>query len=173
MEKAMTKVGSFWISKKAKKEFSNIADDLSSISGAVEEKAKRVIDKLKGNPPKALPDLLREHNLPPGLFPRNITCYELDASRSKLVVHLPSACEASFKDGSAVRYAKRVKGTLSRGKLEGIEGMKTKVLVWVKVTGVAVESHKSNKIWVTAGVKKPRPRDAYETARDAIPVDEF
>ncbi|XP_030521831.1 uncharacterized protein At5g01610-like [Rhodamnia argentea] len=173
MEKAMTKAGSFWISKKAKQEISNIAGDLSSISGAVEEKAKWVVNKLKGKPPKALPDLLREHNLPPGLFPRNITCYELDASRSKLVVHLPSACEASFKDRSAVRYANRVKGTLSRGKLARIEGMKTKVLVWVKVTGVAVEGHNSDKVWFMAGVKKSRPRDAYETVRDAIQVDEF
>ncbi|XP_030472987.1 uncharacterized protein At5g01610-like [Syzygium oleosum] len=174
MEKAMTKVGSFWIAKKAKQEFSNIAGDLSSISGTVEEKAKWVINKLKGKPPKALPDLLREHNLPPGLFPQNITCYELDASRSKLVVYMPSACEASFKDGSIVRYASRVKGTLSRGKLAGIEGMKTKVLVWVKIAGVAVESHKSDKIWFTAGgVKKSRPRDAYEMARDAVRVDEF
>ncbi|KAL3716543.1 hypothetical protein ACJRO7_008183 [Eucalyptus globulus] len=173
MEKAMTKVGTFWMAKKAKQEFSNIADDLSSISGTVEEKAKWVINKLKGKPPKLLPDLLREQNLPAGLFPRNVTCYELDASSSKLVVYLPSACEASFKDGSVVRYANRVKGTVSRGKLAGIEGMKTKVLVWVKVTSVAVESHKSDKIWLTAGVKKPRPRDAYEMARDAICVDEF
>ncbi|KAF8005703.1 hypothetical protein BT93_K0094 [Corymbia citriodora subsp. variegata] len=173
MEKAMSKVGTFWISKKAKQEFSNIAGDISAISGTVEEKAKWVIDKLKGKPPKPLPDLLREHNLPSGLFPRNVTCYELDASRSKLVVYLPSPCEASFKDGSVVRYASRVKGTISKGKLVGIEGMKTKVLVWVKVTGVAVEGHKSDKIWFTAGVKKSRPRDAYESARDAIRVDEF
>jgi hypothetical protein len=29
MEKALTKVGSFWISKKAKEEISNITEDLS------------------------------------------------------------------------------------------------------------------------------------------------
>lgn len=127
----------------------------------------------KGKPAKPLPDFLREHNLPPGLFPQNITCYEYDESRSKLVVYLPCTCEVSFKDSSIIRYATRVKATLARGKLSGIEGMKTKVLVWVKVTGVSVEGYKSDKVWFTAGVKKSRPKDAYEMARDAVKVQEF
>ncbi|KAF9626459.1 hypothetical protein IFM89_034393 [Coptis chinensis] len=178
MEKALTKVGSikvgsFWISKKAKEEISNISEDLSSFSNTVEEKAKWIFNKLKGKPQKSLPDLLREYNLPPGLFPRNITCYEFDESKAKLIVYLPSTCEVSFKDLSVIRYATRVKGTLMRGKLTGVEGMKTKLLVWVKVTNVAVESYKSDKIWFTAGVKKSRPRDAYELTRDAVRVEEF
>lgn len=120
-----------------------------------------------------MPDLLRDYNLPTGLFPRNVTCYEFDEPKGKLVVHLPSPCEVSCKDSSVVRYANRVKATLSRGKLTGIEGMKTKVLVWVKVTGVNVETYKSDKVWFTAGVKKSRPRDAYESAREAVKVEEF
>uniref|UniRef100_A0A5B6ZJE8 DUF538 family protein n=1 Tax=Davidia involucrata TaxID=16924 RepID=A0A5B6ZJE8_DAVIN len=178
MEKALTKVGSlksgtFWVSKKAKEEISNITQDLSTFSNTVEEKAKWIFNKLKGKPLKALPDLLRDYNLPPGLFPQNITCYEFDESKGKLIVYLSSPCEVCFKDSSVVRYATRVKGTLSRGKLTGIEGMKTKVLVWVKVTSVAVESYKSDKVWFTAGVKKSRPKDAYEMPRDAIKVEEF
>lgn len=126
-----------------------------------------------GKPPKSLPDLLREYGLPQGLFPRNIICYEFDESTLKLTVHLPSACEISFKDSSVLRYAKRIKCTLLRGKLSGIEGMKTKVLVWVKVTQVSVESYKSDKICFMAGMKKLRPKDAYEMPRDSIKVDEF
>ncbi|KAL5544554.1 hypothetical protein UlMin_008338 [Ulmus minor] len=173
MDKALTKVGSFWISKKAKEEISNITEDLSSLSNTVEEKAKWIFNKLKGKPQKALPDLLREYNLPPGLFPRNITCYEFDIPKGKLIVYLSSPCEVSFKDSSVIRYATRIKGTLSRGKLNGIEGMKTKVLVWVKVTSVAVESYKSDKVWFTAGVKKSRTKDAYEMPKEAIKVEEF
>ncbi|KAM0961602.1 hypothetical protein FF1_020980 [Malus domestica] len=178
MEKALTKVnslkvGSLWISKKAKEEFSNISDDLSTFSNTVEEKAKWVFNKLKGKPPKSLPDLLREYNLPPGLFPQNITCYEFDETKSKLIVYMPSACEVSFKDSSVMRYATRVKAILLRGKLTGIEGMKTKVLVWVKVTCVVVESSKSDKVWFTAGVKKSRPKDVYITPRDSVKVEEF
>nr|GMD32609.1 uncharacterized protein At5g01610 [Ipomoea batatas] len=180
MEKALSKVGSikagtFWVSKKAKQEISNISQDLSSLTNTVEEKAKWVFNKLKGKPTKSLADLLREHNLPVGLFPQNITCYEYDEVTCKLVVHLPYPCELCFKDSSVIRYSgRRVKATLSRGKLAGVEGMKTKVLVWVKVTSISVESYKSDKVWfVAAGVKKSRPRDAYESPRDAIKVDEF
>lgn len=72
-----------------------------------------------------------------------------------------------------MRYATRVKGTLSRGKLTGIDGMKTKVLVWVKVTSINVESYKSDKVWFIAGVKKSRSKDAYEMPRDAVKVEEF
>ncbi|XP_043706683.1 uncharacterized protein At5g01610 [Telopea speciosissima] len=178
MEKALTKVGSlkagsFWISRKAKEEISNITEDITSISNTVEEKAKWIFNKLKGKPSKALPDLLREYNLPSGLFPRNITCYEFDESKAKLIVYLPSTCEISYKDSSVIRYATRVKGVLTRGKLSSVEGMKTKVLVWVKVTNVTVESSKSDKVWFTAGVKKSRPKEAYEIPRDAIKVEEF
>ncbi|PKI77966.1 hypothetical protein CRG98_001586 [Punica granatum] len=161
------------MSQKAKQEISHITDDLSSLSSTVEEKAKWFINKLKGKPSKALTDLLRDYNLPPGLFPQNIICYEFDETKGKLIVYLPSPCEVCFKNSSVVRYANRVKATLSRGKLTAIEGMKTKVLVWVKVTGINMESYKSDKIWFTAGVKKSQPRDAYELARNAVKVEEF
>ncbi|KAF7809073.1 DUF538 family protein [Senna tora] len=180
MEKALTKVsslkvglGSSWITKKAKEEFTNISEDITTFSSTVEEKAKWIFNKLKGKPLKSLPDLLREYNLPPGLFPQNIICYEFDETKGKLIVYLPSPCEVSFKDSSALRYATRVKGVLTRGKLTGIEGLKTKVIVWVKVTSVAVEGHKSDKVWFTAGVKKSRSKDVYDTPRDAVRVSEF
>ncbi|KAK8686207.1 hypothetical protein V6N13_125234 [Hibiscus sabdariffa] len=90
------------------------------------------------------------------------------------MVYLPTACEVSFKDASTVRYASRVKATLSKGKLSGVEGMKTKVLVCVKVTGVSVESYKSDKVWFMAsGVKKSRSKDAYQLPLDSFRVDEF
>ena len=127
---------------------------------------------LTGKPPKTLPDLLKEYNLPQGLFPQNITCYEFDETKSRLIVHLPYPCEVSFKDSSVVRYATRVKAILLRGKLMGIEGMKTKTLVWVKVTSVAVEGNKSEKVSFMAGVKKSRSRDAYDAPRDAVRVEE-
>lgn len=123
-----------------------------------------------GKPLKSLPDLLKEYNLPPGLFPQNIICYEFDETKNKLTVFFSSPCEVTFKDGSAIRYATRVKGILLRGKLMGVEGMKTKVLVWVKVTTISVESSKSDKLWFTAGVKKSRSKNVYDTPHDAIKV---
>lgn len=145
------------------------------MSNTVEEKAKLFIKKLKGKSAKPLPDLLREYHLPSGLFPRNITCYEFDNSSRKLVVHLPnSASEVCFKDSSVLRYSSRVKATLARGKLTAVEGMKSKAMVWVKVSGVTVDSYRSDKVcFVTAGVKKSRDRDAYEVAREAVQVEQF
>lgn len=87
-------------------------------------------------------------------------------------MYLQSACEVSFKDSSVVRYANRVKGVVGKGKLKGIEGMKTKVLVWVKVTAVAVEGYKSDKVCFMVGVQKSRPKDAYDTPHDAVKVSE-
>nr|AFK39113.1 unknown [Lotus japonicus] len=121
MEKALTKVSSLkvglgdsWFSKKAKEEFSNISQDISTFSSTVEEKAKWVFNKLKGKPLKSLPDLLREYNLPPGLFPQNVICYEFDEVKGKLIVYLPSACEVSFKDSSV-----EVRDPSQRGSYEG------------------------------------------------------
>ncbi|OWM90394.1 hypothetical protein CDL15_Pgr014696 [Punica granatum] len=111
-------------------------DLIMCLSSTVEEKAKWLINKLKGKPSQALTDLLRDHHLPPGLFPQSITCYEFEGTKGKLIVYLPSSCEVRFENSSVVRYANRVKAILSRGKLTAIEGMKTKVLVWVKVTGI-------------------------------------
>lgn len=178
MEKALVKVGSiksgsFWLSKKAKEEFNNISQDLSTVSNVVEEKAKWIFNKLKGMPPKTLPDLLREYNLPSGLFPQNITCYEFDEPKSRLTVHLPFPCEIIFKDSSVVRYSPRVKCILLKGKLIGVEGIKTKVLVWVKVTSVAIEGNRGEKVCFTAGVKKSRPKDAYSVPQEGVRIDEF
>lgn len=133
-----------------------------------------LVSSTTGKPVKNLPDLLREYNLPAGLFPENITAYEFDETKSRLTVHLPFVCEVSFKDSFIVRYATRVKCILLRGKLMGIEGMKTKVvLVWVKLTNVAVEGNKSEKISFTAGVKKSRPKAAYVVPLEAVRVEEF
>jgi hypothetical protein len=63
-----------------------------------------------------------------------------------------------------------VTGYLEKGKFSDIEGLKTKVLVWTKVTAIKTEGPK---VHFTAGVKKTRSRDAYEVVRDGIPIDKF
>ncbi|XP_073525366.1 uncharacterized protein [Phyllobates terribilis] len=178
MEKALTtmssiKVGSLWISKKAQQEIAHLPADLSSITSTVEKKAKWVFSKLKGKTQKELAEFLRDYNLPAGIFPSNIIGYEFDESTSKLVVHMSSPCESSFKDSSVLRYSNRVKATVSRGKLSGIEGMKTKVIVWVKITSISLETYKSDKLWFTAGVNKCRAKDVYDFPKLATKVDEF
>ncbi|CAH9087225.1 unnamed protein product [Cuscuta epithymum] len=181
MEKALSivslgskKASSFWLTKKAKEELNNITKDFNAVTNTVEETAKMLFEKLKGMPQESLSDLLKRHNLPVGLFPEKIISFEYDKLTSKLIVHLPSPCEVTFGDRSAVRYSTRVKAILRNNKLTDVEGMRIKVLLWVNVTGVYVEGLKSDKVcFITAGVTKSRPMAVYNYHGKAAIVAEF
>ncbi|KAJ6822890.1 uncharacterized protein M6B38_385610 [Iris pallida] len=114
--------------------------------------------------------ILREYDLPVGVFPRDATNYEFNEETKRLTVFIPSVCEVGYKDSSVLRFSTSVSGYLEKGKLVDVEGMKTKVLIWAKVTCVSTEGAK---VHFTAGVKKTRKRDAYEVLRDGISVDKF
>lgn len=117
-----------------------------------------------------LPELLKEYGLPVGIFPRDATNYEFNEETGKLTVFIPSICEVGYKDSSVLRFFTTVTGYLEKGKLAEIEGMKTKVMIWVKVTAISAEG---SKLHFTAGMKKTRSRDAYEALRDGVGVDKF
>ncbi|XP_047331960.1 uncharacterized protein At5g01610-like [Impatiens glandulifera] len=160
--------------KKAKKKISNITQDFNIFSNVVEDKAKLFFNKLKGKSPIPLSCLLQQYNISPGIFPRNIRYYEFDETKSKLVVYLTSPCEVKFSDSSMVRYATRVKATLLRGKLSNVEGMKTKILFWLKVTCVNFDYYKSNKVLFTVlRIKISRPKDVYDLPWYGMRVDKF
>ncbi|KAL6003103.1 hypothetical protein ACLOJK_023326 [Asimina triloba] len=118
----------------------------------------------------SLPDLLKEYDLAIGIFPRDATNYEFNEETKKITVFIPSICEVGYKDSSVVRFTTTVTGYLEKGKLTEIEGMKTKVMIWIKVTSISTEG---SKIHFTAGMKKTRSRDAYEVLRDGVGVDKF
>ncbi|XP_066362439.1 uncharacterized protein At5g01610-like [Miscanthus floridulus] len=170
MDQVLNKVGSYWFSKRASKEIDSIGDDISSISSSIGGSAKWMVNKIKGKMQKALPDLLKEYDMPAGLFPRDSTNYEFNEETKKLTVYIPSACDIGYKDSSVLRFFTCVTGYLEKGKFSDIEGMKTKVLVWTKVTAIRTEGPK---VHFTAGVKKTRSRDAYEVVRDGIAIDKF
>lgn len=117
-----------------------------------------------------LPELLKEYGLPVGIFPRDATNYEFNEETGKLTVFIPSICEVGYKDSSVLRFFTTVTGYLEKGKLAEIDGMKTKVMIWVKVTAISAEG---SKLHFTAGMKKTRSRDAYEALRDGVGVDKF
>nr|CAD1833053.1 unnamed protein product [Ananas comosus var. bracteatus] len=124
MDEIMNKVGSYWLSQKANKEISSVGDDFDSLSSSIEGGAKWLVNKIKGKMQKPLPDLLREHDLPTGLFPREATHYEFDEQTKKLTVYIPSICEVYYKDSSVLRFFTTVTGHLEKGKLANIEGLK-------------------------------------------------
>ncbi|KAG8063752.1 hypothetical protein GUJ93_ZPchr0003g17416 [Zizania palustris] len=170
MDEIMNKLGGYWLGQKANKEISSAGDDIESLSTSVGEGAKWLVNKLKGKMQKPLPELLREHDLPEGLFPREATNYEFVLETRRLTVHIPATCEVGYRDGSVLRFATVVAGTLDKGRLTEVEGLKTKVLVWARVTTVKADAAK---VHFTAGIKKSRSRDAYEVVRGGITVEEF
>ncbi|XP_078435661.1 uncharacterized protein At5g01610-like [Wolffia australiana] len=170
MDQVANKLGSYWFSKRADKEISSVGDDLNSLSTSIEGGAKWLVNKLKGKMQKPLPDLLKEHDLPAGIFPRDATHYEFNEETHKLIVFIPAVCEVGYKDSSTVRFSETVTGYLEKGKLVDIEGMKTKVLVWQKVNAIATEG---SKVHFTTSLKKTRSRAAYEILRDGLPIEKF
>ncbi|XP_019464529.1 PREDICTED: uncharacterized protein At5g01610-like [Lupinus angustifolius] len=170
MDQIFNKVGSYWFNQKASKELGSVGDDINSLSSSIEGGTKWLVNKVKGKMQKALPELLKEYDLPIGIFPRDATNYEFNEETGKLVVYIPQVCEVGYKDSSVLRFFTTVSGYMEKGKLADIEGMKTKVLIWVKVATIASEG---SKLYVTAGMKKTRSREAYEVTRDGICVDKF
>lgn len=166
----MNKVGAYWFNQKASKEFNSVGDDLNSISSSIEGGTKWLVNKLKGKMQKPLPDLLKEYDLPVGIFPRDATNYEFNEETGKLTVYIPQVCEVGYKDSTVLRFLTTVTGYLEKGKLADIEGVKTKVVVWVKVTAISCNG---SKLQFAAGMKKTRSRDAYEVLRDGVCVDKF
>ncbi|ESW12207.1 hypothetical protein PHAVU_008G093600 [Phaseolus vulgaris] len=170
MDEILNKVGSYWFSRKANKEFDSVGDDINSLSTSIEGGTKWLVNKLKGKMQKPLTELLKEYDLPIGIFPRDATNYEFNEETGKLVVYIPQVCEVGYRDSSVLRFSTSVSGYLEKGKLAEIEGIKTKVLIWVKVTTVSSEGPK---LHFMAGMKKTRKREAYEVTRDGINVDKF
>ncbi|XP_059668062.1 uncharacterized protein At5g01610 [Cornus florida] len=170
MDQIMNKVGSYWFSNKANKELNSVGDDFNSLSNSIEGGSKWLVNKIKGKMQKALPELLKEYDMAVGIFPRDATNYEFNAETGKLTVFIPSICEVGYKDSSVLRFSTTVTGYLEKGKLADIEGIKTKVMIWVKVTSISSEG---SKLQFAAGLKKSRSREAYEVLRDGFTVDKF
>ncbi|XP_075513143.1 uncharacterized protein At5g01610-like [Primulina tabacum] len=120
-----------------------------------------------GKMQKPLPELLKEYDLAIGIFPRDGTNYEFNEETKKLIVYVPSICEVGYKDSSVLRFANTIIGCLDKGKLADIEGIKIKVMIWVKVTGITSEQ---SKLHFIAGIRKTRSRDTYEVLGDGIGV---
>lgn len=170
MDQILNKVGSYWLGQKANKEFNSVGSDINSLGSSIGDSTKWMVNKLRGKMQKPLPELLKEYDIAVGIFPKDATHYEFDEKTGKLIVYVPQICEVGYKDSSVLRFSNTVTGYLEKGKLADIEGLKTKVMIWVKVTAITSEG---SKLHFTAGVKKTRSREAYEVLRDGVGVDKF
>ncbi|EOA21685.1 hypothetical protein CARUB_v10002110mg [Capsella rubella] len=170
MDQIFNKVGSYWLGQKANKQFDTVGNDLNSVSTSIEGGTKWLVNKIKGKMQKPLPELLKEYDLPVGIFPEDATNYEFDEQTKRLTVLIPTICEVGYKDSSVLKFATTVTGCLEKSKLSDVEGIKTKVMIWVKVTSISADA---SKVYFTAGMKKSRSRDAYEVLRNGLRVDKF
>ncbi|CAN6581545.1 hypothetical protein ACFX13_033735 [Malus domestica] len=170
MDQILNKAGSYWFNQKATKELGSVGDDLNSLQNSVEGGAKWLVNKFKGKMQKPLPELLKDFDMAIGIFPRDATNYEFNEETGKITVYIPTVCEVGYRDSTVLRFFTIVTGYLKKGRLEDIQGMKTKVLIWVNVSCITSEG---SKLHFTAGLKRTRSREAYEVQRDGITVEKF
>ncbi|XP_058214668.1 uncharacterized protein At5g01610-like [Rhododendron vialii] len=170
MDQVLNKVGSYWLGKKANKELDSVGDDINSLSTSISGGTSWLVNKIRGKMQKPLPELLKDYDMAIGIFPRDATNYEFNEETGKLTVYIPSICEVGYRDSSVLRFSTTVTGYLEKGKLADVEGIKTKVMIWVKVTCISSDG---GKLHFTAGMKKTRSRDAYEVLRDGLGVEKF
>ncbi|XP_024387346.1 uncharacterized protein At5g01610 [Physcomitrium patens] len=174
MDSILSKAGGFLFAQKASNFSDSLVNDANAFSSSISEGTSRFISRLQGKVQTPLPELLQKHQIPEGLFPKNVLKYEFDETTGQLAVVLPFPCEVRFKDDSVVRYDQRVTGVLSTGVLKNIEGMKTKILMmWSKVVSVTMDKPEATKVVFISSINKSRPRDAYILLRDGIEVDDF
>ncbi|KAL3622741.1 hypothetical protein CASFOL_032023 [Castilleja foliolosa] len=170
MDMVFSKVGSYWLGQQANGQMNSVGNDINSLSTSIEGGAKWLVNKVKGKVQRPLTELLKEYDLAIGLFPRDATNYDFDEETKRLTVHIPSTCEVCYRDQSVLRFSTAVSGYLEKGKLTEVEGMKTKVIIWIKVSCIVSEE---SKLHFTAGIRRTRSRDAYEVLRDGIGVSKF
>ncbi|CAM8974026.1 unnamed protein product [Rhodiola kirilowii] len=171
MDHIMNAAGSYWFNQKASKQLNSVGNDINSFSEGIEGGAKWLVNKVKGKMQKPLPELLKDYDLPVGIFPRDATNYEFNENTKKLTVFIESVCEVGYKDSSVQRFFTTVTGHMEKGKLTDMEGMKTKMMfIWVKVSSIVAEG---SMIHFTAGMRKTRNRDAYELPKPGVRVDKF
>lgn len=92
-----------------------------------------------GNPAKTLPDLLKEHTLPPGLFPKDITDFKFDENTKKITVIMPDDKWELICNSCVLQFSKTVTGFLERGKLSDINEMKTQTGTgWGKISCIKI-----------------------------------
>ncbi|XP_047980560.1 uncharacterized protein At5g01610-like isoform X1 [Salvia hispanica] len=170
MDQVFSKASSFWLKQKASNEFGSVGKDGNSLSSSIEGGTKWLVNTIKGKVQKPLPELLKEYDLAIGIFPRDATSYDFDEETKKLKVYIPKVCEVGYKDQSVLRFATEVSGCMEKGKLSEIVGIKTKVIVWMKVS--CITSDKTN-LHFQATVTRSRSRAVYEVEKDGTVCGKF
>ncbi|PNY17627.1 hypothetical protein L195_g014375 [Trifolium pratense] len=96
-----------------------------------------------------LEEILRNHGLPAGLFPRGVKSFELDRM-GHLEVHLDCPCLAQYE--TTVFFDTLIKANLSFGQLKVLKGMsRQELFLWLPVKDILVTDQSSGLIIIDIG----------------------
>ncbi|CAL0304575.1 unnamed protein product [Lupinus luteus] len=114
-------------------------------------------------------ELLTNHGLPMGLFPKGITQFNV-GDDGKFWVHLDQACNAKFE--SELHYDRNVSGSLSFGKIDALTGLEAQDLfLWFPVMSISVDVPSSGLIYFDVGAAyKQFSSSLFESPRDCVAV---
>ncbi|KAJ9169840.1 hypothetical protein P3X46_017989 [Hevea brasiliensis] len=114
-------------------------------------------------------DVLKDHGLPMGLFPKGVKDFTINGT-GHFLVHLDQACNAKFE--SELHYDRNVSGTLSYGQIGALSGISAQELfLWFPVKGIRVDVPSSGVIYFDVGVvSKQFSLSLFETPRDCLAV---
>ncbi|XP_020693734.1 uncharacterized protein LOC110107721 [Dendrobium catenatum] len=113
-------------------------------------------------------EVLRQHGLPSGLFPKGVREFHLD-EEGRFEVHLEEECTAKFE--TEVHYARNITCTVTYGQITAISGLSAQELfLWFPVRGIRVDIPSSGLIYFDVGViYKQFSLSLFETPPDCSP----
>ncbi|KAL0918665.1 hypothetical protein M5K25_010689 [Dendrobium thyrsiflorum] len=119
-------------------------------------------------PAKTAYEVLRQHGLPSGLFPKGVREFRLD-EEGHFEVHLEEECTAKFE--TEVHYARNITCTVTYGQITAISGLSAQELfLWFPVRGIRVDIPSSGLIYFDVGViYKQFSLSLFETPPDCSP----
>ncbi|XP_061373909.1 uncharacterized protein LOC133316198 [Gastrolobium bilobum] len=114
-------------------------------------------------------EVLRDHGLPMGLFPKGVEEFDVDDD-GRFWVHLDQACNAKFEN--ELHYDRNVSGSLSYGKIDALTGLEAQDLfLWFPVMSISVDVPSSGLIYFDVGAAfKQFSLSLFETPPECVAV---
>ncbi|TKY66218.1 hypothetical protein E2542_SST09085 [Spatholobus suberectus] len=114
-------------------------------------------------------EVLSEHGLPMGLFPKGVKEYAVGGDGA-FWVHLDEACNAKFEN--ELHYERNVSGQLSYGMIDALTGLEAQDLfLWFCVKSIRVDVPSTGLIYFDVGAASKRfPLSLFETPPECVAV---
>ncbi|RDX81495.1 hypothetical protein CR513_37818, partial [Mucuna pruriens] len=114
-------------------------------------------------------EVLSEHGLPMGLFPRGVKQFAVGED-GRFWVHLDEACNAKFEN--ELHYERNVSGQLSYGMIDALSGLEAQDLfLWFQVMSIRVDVPSTGLIYFDVGAASKRfPLALFETPPECVTV---